>query len=399
MRADQSAVGSSFYIHLRMLRQDISTCSAKPLHLLIDHNHTTWNRPTMSSVRSLRVRKHLNTLHRREAVRAYLVQATTPYQSDEEQARFLREANQTALHDNIQRGDELSSHIKNKMDAYILALPTTMPVEIHEKSWTSSKAKGAGGTAKVSGSTTSIPYTNGVLRIRVRDANLACQKVLAALDHVREHLLDLQHEPYPDPKKSWQVAWRAQIAAMSRAEQEDLHRTMLLDEEASRGRLERQSEGQLESARELEGGRGAAKDGRRANPFGARHGLAERGSRDEEDTVEQERAGIPGGRGEDAKRERVQKAGAGDRVEERRGEQWVMPKFTMGKNTLFGKRGEGKEERPEAAAAEPVPEKAPTAPTWLPATAPAPASPPLSGLLAMQRQLDRKVRNEDGKTP
>lgn len=181
----------------------------------------------MAETRMFHLRRQANLLYRSCIRRSYASEPHIPTHTHEEQVAFLRAADQTTLFETKNHIDAVISQI-NKISAHITEMPTT-----------------------IQKNPTIPPYTLGLQRHRVRDAVKAAQAAIARAEHVKEHLTDLQDEPYPDRSQSSTAAWEHEIAGMSREEKEDKLKSIQLEEEAALARLQRDGERLVRNVKEI----------------------------------------------------------------------------------------------------------------------------------------------------
>ncbi|TKA62407.1 hypothetical protein B0A55_11862 [Friedmanniomyces simplex] len=281
----------------------------------------------MSAARSLRLRKHLNALHRRAIARPYTIEAQRTSHTPEDQALFVRAQDQASLRETQDHLEKLIAHVE-KFSAHITALPTTVPIPIRTKIKTKSKALAQD---EDDTTTTKISYTTSLLRARMAATTPLATNVTAHAQHLHAHLTDLQHDPYPSPTTTDNKAagslsdFEAEISQLTREEKEDLLQNLQYEEEAAVTRLKIDSRRLLETAREFEimSRKGPGRDGgvreRAGDPFaraedGARKAAAASVNAEKAKGKEKDKVEWKGEEGKGAGEEAKKTAGASGSV-------------------------------------------------------------------------------------
>ncbi|KAK0927431.1 hypothetical protein LTR29_017644 [Friedmanniomyces endolithicus] len=229
-----------------------------------------------AAARSLRLRTHLNALHRHVVTRPYSVDTQVTANPPEDQAHFLRAQDQTALRETQDHLDKLIVHVE-KLSAFVTALPTSVPVPIRTRVRRKVDVAQHENEDGDNGATTTIPYTTSLLRARQSATPPLATNIIAHAQHLHAHLTDLQHEPYPTITGSSSSGapgglsdFETELTLLSRQEKEDLLKDLQYEEEAVSMRLKIDSRMLLERVKEIGvvSRRNAESGGHRAgNPF------------------------------------------------------------------------------------------------------------------------------------
>ncbi|TKA36295.1 hypothetical protein B0A54_13229 [Friedmanniomyces endolithicus] len=234
-----------------------------------------------TAARSLRLRTHLNALHRHVITRPYSNDTQVASHPPEDQAHFLRVQDQTALRDTQDHLDKLIAHVE-KLSAHVASLPTSVPVPIRTRVRRKVEAASVSQLEDEEGddgATTTIQYTSSLLRARQSATSPLATNIIAHAQHLHAHLTDLQHEPYPNVTGSGSgnsnaagglSDFETELTQLSRQEKEDLLKDVQYEEEAVSRRLKIDSRMLLERVKEVGvmSRRSAEDRGQRAgNPF------------------------------------------------------------------------------------------------------------------------------------
>ncbi|KAK0912722.1 hypothetical protein LTR57_014794 [Friedmanniomyces endolithicus] len=189
-----------------------------------------------AAARSLRLRTHLNALHRHVVTRPYSVDTHVTANPPEDQAHFLRAQDQTALRETQDHLDKLIAHVE-KLSALVTALPTSVPVPIRTRVRKKVDAAQHENEDGDDGATTTIPYTTSLLRARQSATPPLATNIIAHAQHLHAHLTDLQHEPYPTITGSSSSGatgglsdFETELTQLSRQEKEDLLKDLQVKE-------------------------------------------------------------------------------------------------------------------------------------------------------------------------
>ncbi|KAK1066296.1 hypothetical protein LTR12_007025 [Friedmanniomyces endolithicus] len=210
-----------------------------------------------AAARSLRLRTHLNAIHRHVVTRPYSVDTQVTANPPEDQAHFLRAQDQTALRETQDHLDKLIAHVE-KLSDLVTALPTSVPVPIRTRVRRKVDAAQHENEDGDDGATTTIPYTTSLLRARQSATPPLATNIIAHAQHLHAHLTDLQHEPYPTITGSSSSGatgglsdFETELTQLSRQEKEDLLKDLQYEEEAVSMRLKIDSRMLLERVKEI----------------------------------------------------------------------------------------------------------------------------------------------------
>jgi hypothetical protein len=228
-----------------------ATCKL-PLNLTRNHN--------MTRSAFIHVRAHVRPDRWQPTTRALCAAtAKTPSYPVEDPVRELQRLDQIALRDTERRLDAIIARAK-KTEEHIRDLRNTIPVRTLERT---RDGKSTPGT---------IPYYFSFMRYRQENFPKVMKTMMEKAENMKDHLIDLQDEPYREAGTSKIDGWLTDMKKMSRAEKQERLDNMKLEEEARRHRFGQSCAQTLAVVKELQAGKGGVVPERakkKANPFAA----------------------------------------------------------------------------------------------------------------------------------